>query len=78
MSMSWCELSVSLGIYARFSIVTHSWLSASAPCVEFACHTSDKAAVVHPNLPERVDSFIGDVENVRVTSHVRVEGMKKK
>jgi hypothetical protein len=61
-------------MYARFSTVTHLWLATFTPCVKFARHPSDEAAVLYSDLLEGVDSGFGDVENLPVTRHVGRKG----
>jgi len=49
------------------------WLTTLVAHVEHARHPSDEATVLYPNLPERVDGEVGDVENLPVTRHVGKE-----
>ena len=55
------------------SAVAHPWLATLAACIEFTPHPSNKTAVFYSNLPERVDSLSGDLENLPVTKHVEEE-----
>jgi len=49
------------------------WLAPFAIGVEFTSHPPDKAGVLYPNIPERVDSDVCDVENLPITRHTGKE-----
>ena len=52
------------------STVTHLWLATVTRCVELTRHPSDKATVPYPNILERLDNGVCDLEDLPVTRHV--------